>query len=276
MRLKYLAIAPLVLGSIFVGCSDDEGTPDESGGSGGSAGANSGGSAGTSAGAPGGSGSAGMPGASGSGGTPGSAGAAGMPGGSGAAGAAAADAGTGMTFFVTSRGVGAEGGNFGGLEGADALCDALATAVGEGDRTWHAFLSTNDEDARDRIGDGPWQDVDGNVIAESVTALFADGIPQVGRDLIDETGATLANNIHDIVTGTNQDGTGLQDLNCNAWTSNAATDQTVVGHSNGMGPQGVDSDFGWIRAHTNGNTNCNQAGLAAGGGDGRIYCFAAD
>jgi hypothetical protein len=153
----------------------------------------------------------------------------------------------------------------------------LATAVGAGDRTWAAFLSTNDVDARDRIGDGPWQDSEGNLIAASLTALFADGLPPDTRGLRDETGAVLPQNIHDVVTGSDQDGTGLDDLNCAAWTSNAADAFTVVGHSDGNGPQGVDENFGWVRAHPEGNnTACTQAGLAAGGGDGRIYCFAAD
>ena len=46
-----------------------------------------------------------------------------------------------MSFFVTSVPIG-DGGNLGGLAGADAHCQALATAVGAGNRTWHAYLST--------------------------------------------------------------------------------------------------------------------------------------
>src|ERR1700675_2711412 len=48
---------------------------------------------------------------------------------------------TPMTFFVTSVPIG-DGGNLGGLAGADAHCQVLATAVGAGNRTWHAYLST--------------------------------------------------------------------------------------------------------------------------------------
>ena len=69
--------------------------------------------------------------------------------------------GTPMTFFVTSEPIG-DGGNLGGLAGADAHCQALASAVGAGDRTWRAYLSTQARpgqpaiNARDRIGAGPW------------------------------------------------------------------------------------------------------------------------
>jgi hypothetical protein len=182
---------------------------------------------------------------------------------------------TALSFFVSSRGAGVNGGNFGGLEGADALCQELATGVGQGTRTWHAFLSTDDVDARDRIGNGPWQGSDGVVIAQSLTELFATGIPQPARALRDENGITIPTMIHNVVTGTDQNGTRLEGLNCAGWTSNAQTDLTVVGHSDGEGPQGVDPNLGWIRAYDT-NTACDQAGLAAAGGDGRIYCFATD
>ena len=42
-----------------------------------------------------------------------------------------------MTFFVTSVGSG-DGANLGGLAGADAICQKLATGVGAGARTWRA------------------------------------------------------------------------------------------------------------------------------------------
>jgi hypothetical protein len=112
-------------------------------------------------------------------------------------------------------------------------------------------------------------------IATSLEVLFRTGIPQPARALRDENGIAIPTSIHDIVTGTDQDGTAIPDRNCQGWTSNMTVDLTVVGHSDGMGPQGMDPNFGWIRAHAT-DTNCDQTGLAAGGGDGRIYCFAAD
>jgi len=270
-------------GGMALGCSEDA-PPIETntGRLGGAGAAGTGGGAGV-AGSGGGAGTGGGAGAAGAGAAVGVAGAAGNPGDAGSNfpvyydGGVPADAGpsdSSITFFVSSRGFGATGGNFGGLEGADALCDELATTVGEGDRTWRAFLSTDDVDARDRIGDGPWQGSDGVVIARSLAELFTLGIPSPARALRDENGVAVPSSIHDIVTGTDQSGIGLDGLNCANWTSNLAVDQTVVGHSDGMGPQGVDPNFGWIRAHDT-VTNCDPIGLAAGGGEGRIYCFAA-
>jgi hypothetical protein len=65
-----------------------------------------------------------------------------------------------MNFFVTSVGVG-KGGDLGGLAGADAHCQQLAAGVGAGNKTWHAYLSTQARpgqpaiNARDRIGTAP-------------------------------------------------------------------------------------------------------------------------
>ena len=82
-----------------------------------------------------------------------------------------------MTFFITSAGSG-KGADLGGLDGADAHCQALAQAAGVGNRTWRAYLSTNGRgganavNARDRIGTGPWQDANGVVIATGGNGLF--------------------------------------------------------------------------------------------------------
>ena len=46
-----------------------------------------------------------------------------------------------MTFFVTSVGKG-DGANLGGLDGADAHCQALAKAAGATKTSWRAYLST--------------------------------------------------------------------------------------------------------------------------------------
>ena len=47
-----------------------------------------------------------------------------------------------ISFFITSEGSG-KGANLSGLAGADAQCQKLAAAVGAGNRTWRAYLSTN-------------------------------------------------------------------------------------------------------------------------------------
>jgi len=82
-----------------------------------------------------------------------------------------------MGFFITSQGPG-DGGNLGGLAGADAHCARLAATAGSSGRTWRAYLSTQGSElddpnvvhARDRIGSGPWYNAKGVMIAKSVMA----------------------------------------------------------------------------------------------------------
>ena len=105
--------------------------------------------------------------------------------------------GTPMTFFVTSESIG-DGGNLGGLAGADAHCQSLAETVGAGDRTWRAYLSTQARpgqpavNARDRIGTGPWFNFDGVMIASSVAHLHGDTIElaRLGNNLTKQSGLT--------------------------------------------------------------------------------------
>src|SRR5687768_4239446 len=84
-----------------------------------------------------------------------------------------------MGFFITSVGSG-NGGNLGGIEGADKHCQTLAAAAGGGNRTWRAYLSTQPAggqpgvNARDRIGTGPWYNVKGQLIAANVEDLHGD------------------------------------------------------------------------------------------------------
>ncbi|TIM20933.1 MAG: hypothetical protein E5Y69_31415, partial [Mesorhizobium sp.] len=77
---------------------------------------------------------------------------------------------TTMSFFVTSVGSG-KGADLGGLAGADAHCGSLAEAAGVTGKTWRAYLSTSDTDARDRIGKGPWFNAKGDKIADDVASL---------------------------------------------------------------------------------------------------------
>src|SRR5688572_24238294 len=181
-----------------------------------------------------------------------------------------------MSFFVTSVGSGANGGNLGGLDGADATCEQRAAAVGAGDKTWRAYLSTDTVNARDRIGSGPWFNQAGVSIADSVADLHAadtvfNGSPNL---ILDETGQNAPGNQHDILTGTNADGTAAVGLNCANWTSNDATltENPRVGHSDI--PGNPDFSPSWNAAHT--SLNCSQAGLSMRGGAGRLYCFATD
>lgn len=193
--------------------------------------------------------------------------------------APAADEASPMSFFVTSVGIG-DGANLGGLEGADAHCQQLAEAAGVGDRNWVAYLSTQGEgavNARDRIGAGPWVNASGIQIAASVDDLHADTNNINKETALDESG-NLVNgrgdepNMHDILTGTQQDGTAFSegdDMTCGNWTSNA-DGSAMVGHHDLIGnPAGVNF---WNFSH--GSRGCSQEALVGTGGAGLLYCFA--
>jgi hypothetical protein len=177
----------------------------------------------------------------------------------------------GMSFFATSVGSGRMGGNLGGLEGADATCQALADAVGQGGCTWHAYLSTAEEDARDRIGSGPWFNAMGDMIAADVDSLHTDmlsnGDPQ---HIFDENGMEVPGNEHDILTGSQEDGTLLDGFTCSDWTSDAGNDSAQVGHSDI--PDNPQFSPSWNSAHD--TPGCGADDLQSTGGAGRLYCFA--
>jgi hypothetical protein len=268
------------------------GSTTGTGGTGAGGASNTGGATGT-AGASGTGGRNGTGGASGTGGRT-DGGTNGTGGVTGTGGATGTDGGsTQMNFFVTSIGS-PNGGNLGGLAGADAFCKMLANNVSAalGARTWHAYLSTTTVNARDRIGTGPWRNAAGHVIANNLTDLHSqipapaplDATWPIGSTAIalDEHGAAVPSNPlqHDILTGSQPDGTLMTGMNCNNWTSQAMTDVAQVGHSNRMG--------GGFPAYWNSNhasTGCapvvtigsNLAGtVGSGGGRGSLYCFAVD
>ncbi len=190
-----------------------------------------------------------------------------------------------MTFFLTSTGLGDKGANLGGLAGADAHCQQLATAAGAGSRTWHAYLSTSGAgavNARDRIGHGPWSNAKGVPIATSVDDLHGDKNNLTATTALDEKGALVPGreradksvpNEHDILTGSALDGTALPvdpDRSCKNWSATEGTAQ--VGHFDRMG--GGQSPTSWNSAHN--TPGCDQASLKKVGGAGRFYCFAID
>jgi len=188
-----------------------------------------------------------------------------------------------MGFFVTSQGLG-NGGDLGGLAGADAHCQALAEAVGS-NRTWAAYLSTqgsNAVNARDRIGSGPWANSKGVIMATSVENLHYDNSNFGFMHSRDENGHQFASRIdgnpdfteHDILTGSRIDGTAFpagEDRTCNNWTSNTEG-SAWVGH----GDRYSFSDPGspWNSSH--GTPGCTQQALVQVGGAGLLYCFATD
>jgi len=189
-----------------------------------------------------------------------------------------------MGFFITSTGLG-DGGNLGGLAGADAHCQALATAAGAGHRTWAAYLSTQGPggvDARDRIGEGPWANSKGVIMATSVENLHYDNSNFNWIHTRDENGHQFASRIdgnpdfteHDVLTGTQMDGTAMpdgQDQTCNNWTSNSEG-SARVGHADRYSFS--DPGSPWNSSH--GTPGCTQANLVQVGGAGLFYCFATD
>ena len=189
-----------------------------------------------------------------------------------------------MSFFVTSAGSG-KGADLGGLAGADQLCQMRAAAVGRGNSTWHAYLSTQGAgavNARDRIGNGPWANAKGQVIAGSVAELHGDTleIARMGNRItktsaLNEKGEVMNGvgdtpNEHDILTGSQPDGrayTDGADHTCNNWSSGAAG-TAQLGHSDKQGG----GNGSWNSVHP--SQGCSQQNLVATGGAGKLYCFA--
>jgi len=179
------------------------------------------------------------------------------------------------SFFLANAGSG-DGGNLGGLEGADAICQNLAEAAGMGESIWRAYLSTqgaNAVNARDRIGPGPWFNVNGARIAADVDELHSTANRLAAFTALDQNGNQIPGsgfspNRHDILTGSQPDGTAYpagQDMTCNNWTSNGDEGgaKARVGHH----------DYAaWNSTHD--SRGCSQPTLISTGGDGLFYCFA--
>ncbi len=190
-----------------------------------------------------------------------------------------------MSFFITSVGPG-NGADLGGLAGADAYCQQLAQAAGAGEQTWRAYLSTQEaggsaaENARDRIGQGPWQNAAGTVIAASLDELHGANNLDKGTAL-DENGEPVngrgdSPNRHDILTGSQPDGTAFaagEDRTCGNWTS-SGEGSAMVGHHDRMGLRDDEPSRSWNSSHP--SRGCSQEALQGTGGDGLFYCFAAD
>ena len=189
-----------------------------------------------------------------------------------------------MSFFVTSVGLG-KGADLGGLAGADAHCQNLATAVGAGAKTWHAYLSTQGAgavNARDRIGKGPWMNAKGEVIAKDVAELH--GANKLTKQTaLTEKGAVNNGrgdtpNKHDILTGSQPDGTAFppgKDMTCKNYTS-STQGAVMLGHADRIGLTEDPPAKSWNSSHPSRGAEggCSQADLRGTGGDGLLYCFA--
>lgn len=190
----------------------------------------------------------------------------------GAAGAQDAE----MSFFITSANPG-NGADLGGLEGADAHCTALAEAAGVTGRIWRAYLSTSTVDARDRIGTGPWHNARGVLIAQDLDALHGAANAIDKQTGLDESGNPVngrgdSPNRHDILTGSNADGTAAPQT-CENWTQGGAG-SAMVGHHDRQGLDTSPPALSWNASHP--SRGCDLPSLRSTGGDGLFYCFAAD
>lgn len=178
-------------------------------------------------------------------------------------------------FFVTSSTSGT--GNLGGLNGADQRCQELAKSAGLPSRAWRAYLSTSGPggvNARDRIGNGPWYNVKGVLIAQNLAELHSDKANINNDTALDEQGRTInaqgAPNRHDILTGSTPDGRAT-DMTCENWTG-SGTGSAMLGHHDRLtfGKPGSP----WNSAHP--SKGCSAENLRGTGGAGLVYCFAAD
>ena len=195
-----------------------------------------------------------------------------------------------MTFFVTGAGPG-KGADLGGIEGADAHCQTLAARHGAGGKTWRAYLSTQEAagkpavNARERIGNGPWQNFKGTVVATSLDDLhsannklgFDNSLSERGLII---PGAGFAPNRHDVLTGSTKEGRAFpaaEDRTCKNWTS-STQGAAMVGHIDRKGLRDDEASKSWNESHPSRGPDggCSQTDLRGTGGDGLFYCFASN
>lgn len=195
-----------------------------------------------------------------------------------------------MSFFVTGA-PSPNGGNLGGLAGADATCRAMAAEVGAGDRDWRAYLSAEATltapviHARSRIGNGPWHNADGVLVASNLAQLHNPSATNLNKEtVLTQHGEQLNGrgdtpNQHDVLTGSFSDGTlyiqkDMLSSTCRNWTDGGDSTGVAarVGHHDRQG--GGDDPTSWNSAHN--SRGCALDTLRGTGGDARFYCFAAD
>jgi hypothetical protein len=188
-----------------------------------------------------------------------------------------------MSFFVTSVGLG-DGADLGGLAGADKHCQTLAQAAGAGAKNWRAYLSTQPAsgtaavNARDRIGQGPWTNAKGVVIAKDLAELHGTN-NLTKQTALTEQGKVVNGrgdepNMHDILTGSQPDGTAFaagEDKTCGNWTKNG-DGSAMLGHADRTGLTDDPPAHSWNSSHP--SRGCSQDGLKSSGGAGLLYCFA--
>jgi hypothetical protein len=191
--------------------------------------------------------------------------------------AIAQQGGDDMTFFLTSIGKG-NGADLGGLEGADAHCNALAKAAGSKRTSWKAYLSTTlpggeaGVNARDRIGEGPWRNAKGVVVAKNVEDLHSAKNNINKQTVLTEKGE-MVNGRGDTPNEHGMYSTAGGDTTCGNWTK-SGEGSAIVGHHDLMGLKDTRHMKSWNSSH--GSRGCSQDQLKASGGAGLFYCFAAN
>jgi hypothetical protein len=190
-----------------------------------------------------------------------------------------------ISFFITSAGPG-KGGDLGGLDGADQLCQLLGATAGAGTKTWRAYLSTqgpNAVNARDRIGRGPWLNAKGLIVAKDLAELHGQNNINKQTALTEKgnqvNGRGDTPNMHDILTGSQPDGTAFppgEDRTCGNWTKSGAG-AAMVGHHDRQGLRDDDASKSWNSSHASRGPDggCSQSDLKSTGGNGLFYCFVA-
>jgi len=195
-----------------------------------------------------------------------------------------------MSFFVTSAGPG-KGADLGGIEGADRYCQTLAERHGAGTKTWRAYLSTQPADgkpainARERIGNGPWQNFKGEVVATNLDNLHSDNNKLGFDNSLSERGQIIpgvgfAPNRHDVLTGSTAEGRAFpagDDRTCRNWTS-STQGAAMVGHIDKKGLNDTPPAKSWNSSHPSRGPEggCSASDLRGTGGDGLFYCFASN
>lgn len=190
-----------------------------------------------------------------------------------------------ISFFITSAGPG-KGGDLGGLNGADQLCQLLGATAGAGTKTWRAYLSTqgpNAINARDRIGRGPWVNAKGLIVAKDLAELHGQNNINKQTALTEKgnqvNGRGDTPNMHDILTGSQPDGTAFppgEDRTCGNWTK-SGEGAAMVGHHDRQGLRDDDASKSWNSSHASRGPDggCSQNDLKSTGGNGLFYCFVA-
>jgi hypothetical protein len=193
-----------------------------------------------------------------------------------------------------------------GLQGADKICRTVAESAmpGSGAKQWRAFLSVSTggpnggpTHAIDRIGNGPWYDRLGRLVANNRMDLLAgprprNAAPQIINDLPNESGVPNKQGVdnHDTLTGSNSMGQYAgSGSNCNDWTTSVRNAQMTgrprIGHTWPRSLQNLNFGGHWISDHDapgcGAGVNLIQNGpgdgtpiVGGGGGYGGIYCFA--